>query len=477
MRRRGSIYERIVREYADHKDALYVAVERLGRMKTTTPPANLTTRQLWTGDDMSYVSPISSDGRNITFQDTDTGDLAIRNLDTGEKRRLTNKGSWSQSGSAAATSILSRDGKQVAYVWFDRQENTYDLRLMAVDTPSGTRPRILYASRSEIQYVSPFDWSPDGKRLLTIVTNKDKTHQIAIVTVPDGSLHVIKSLDWRYPGRPSFSPDGNFIAYNLQTRQDSQQRDVFVLSTDGSREVAASEHTADDYLLGWAPSGDSILFASDRTGATAVWNIRVANGKPHGLPAMIMENVGDISPMGISQKGSVYHHVRGGNGDLYTVDLDAATLKPLGAAATVTERFPGNNAGASWSRNGRYLAYVSQRGLRGQVAPIICIRSNEDGRERELLPALVYVDGYQGVRWGPDDAYLIVAGQGSNGRTGLYTIDVKSGTAMRSTLDPAGNDGLARAELSPDAKTLFYRRSQFGSKTWHIVSQRHRVRR
>ena len=44
---------------------------------------------------------ISPDGRFLTYTDWSTGDLALQDLKTGEKRHLTNKGSWEKSSEFA----------------------------------------------------------------------------------------------------------------------------------------------------------------------------------------------------------------------------------------------------------------------------------------------------------------------------------------------------------------------------------------
>ena len=91
-----------------------------------------------------------------------------------------------------------------------------------------------------------------------------------MVSTSDGSLKVLKTVTWENPN-PLFSPDGKFIAYDLPTEQDRQQRDIYLLATDGSRETVLVEHPANEFLLGWSGNGDRIFFSSDRTGATGAW--------------------------------------------------------------------------------------------------------------------------------------------------------------------------------------------------------------
>ena len=122
-------------------------------------------------------------------------------------------------------------------------------------------------------------------------------------------MRILKTLGRRRPELPRFSPDGRFIACDYPPRDDSENRDIFLLAADGSREVPLVQHPADDQLLGWMPDGKGILFASDRTARGGAWFIPVANGKPKGLPELIKPDLGAIEPLGFTRSGSFYYGI------------------------------------------------------------------------------------------------------------------------------------------------------------------------
>ena len=70
-------------------------------------------RQIWDGDWTGSPSP---DGRYLSFTDWSSGDLAIRNLDTGQNRRVTRKGSWEKGEGQTFRSIFSPGGRWIARV-------------------------------------------------------------------------------------------------------------------------------------------------------------------------------------------------------------------------------------------------------------------------------------------------------------------------------------------------------------------------
>jgi hypothetical protein len=74
------IYERIVREYADQKDAVNIARTRLG---TAAPVAAKGDRPVWTGPEVDIFGRISPDGRYLTYVDLfQTGNLMIHDMVT-----------------------------------------------------------------------------------------------------------------------------------------------------------------------------------------------------------------------------------------------------------------------------------------------------------------------------------------------------------------------------------------------------------
>ncbi len=459
-------YERVLRDYADQNEAATEARTRLAALSGNgaSKASEMVTRRVWAGPDVDTLGAASPDGRYLTYIDWETGDLALRDLRTGERRRLTKKGTWSSSSEFALYSILSPDGKQAAYNWFNK-DSSWDLRVVGLD---GSGPRIL-SSNKEVEEPDPVDWSPDGKYILARFSKLDRTNQIVLVSVADGSVRVLKTLDWRYPGKMSFSPDGRFIAYDFPPQQDSPSRDIFLLSTDGSREIPLVQHPANDLLLGWTPDGNRVLFASDRTGSMSVWDLEVVNGKPQGAPELLKADVGQIAALGFTRKGAFYYGVQIGRQDVYVATVDETTGKLLTAPNPVTQRYVGANSSPHWSPDGQYLAYSSQRGAR-QFRPgssVIVIRSIKTGEEREIAPKL----NYFGLGpWSLDGRSLLLGGTDTKGRQGIFRIDAGGASLTPVLLSEPGTQGLL-AEWSPDGKAIFIGRHIKAAKSDSIVER------
>ena len=448
-------YERLVREFADQKDEAGRARARLAALGESDRAMKV--RQVWAGPLDDLLGAPTRDGRYLTLQDWESQNLAVRDLTTGQKRLLTHKGPGFE---FAMLSLPSPDGKEVAYAWYNKDQ-LFDLRIVGMD---GSDPRVLYAS-DQLTYLEPTDWSPDGQSVLAVLHGKDKKTQIVLVALKDGSVKVLKVFDGQAPQRPRLSPDGRFVAYGSPQGPRAQERDIFVLAVDGSRETPLVLHPANDNMADWTPDGKRILFGSDRSGTMGAWWMEVAEGQPRGTPELLKPDMGqDTFPMGFAQDGSYYYWVRTGMRDVYVAELDLATGRQLAEPRLATQRYAGSNSRPDWSSDGRQLVFLSQRGPGAWGARAICVRDSEGGEVRELTSKLNRVSW---VRWSPDGRSLL-APASVDGGFPLCRIDVQTGDFECMELKSLGWEGA----WSADGKAIFYYRGWSGTpKAASIVAR------
>jgi Tol biopolymer transport system component len=416
------------------------------------------TRQIWVTPGGEYVYALTPDGRFLTLQDWEGKNLAVRDLVTGQKRRLTDR-----DAGYPMDSLPSPDGKEVVYTWHNfPKDNSYDLRIVGLD---GSKPRVLYAN-PELSYVNPTDWSPDGKNILAVFNREDKSNQMVLVSATDGSVRVLRAFDRDSPGRARFSPDGRYIVYELPQRPRSNEYDIFLLAVDGGRESPVVEHPANDVVFDWTPDGHGVLFGSDRSGTMGAWWIQIADGKPKGTPEPVKPDLGPhVRPMGFTQGGAYYYSVQTGMRDVYIAELDLATGRLLAPARPATQRFVGSNGGPDWSSDGRQLVYRSRRGW-GWGTSAICVRDTESGEVHELASKF---DQLRAARWCPDSRSLIAGTSLPSGEFGLVRIDVQTGAFERVAGVLNRPWGWAGA-CSRDGKAIYYQRWNKTAKTPSIVS-------
>ena len=439
-------YERLVRDFADQPEEVRAARGRLAALGGRDTAMRV--RQIWAGPLEDLLGAPTRDGRYLTLQDWPSENLAVRDLATGQKRRLTNKDPGSLE--FANLSEPSPDGKQVAYVWYNTGGG-YDLRSIGLD---GSNLRVLHASR-ELAYIEPLDWSPDGKNILVNFDRRDKTSQIALVSALDGSVRILKTFEQGAPKRARFSPDGRHIAYSLPQKPGSSAYDIDIFTVDGGRETAVVRHPANDVLFDWTPDGKRILFGSDRSGTMGAWWIQIADGQPRGTAELVKPDLGqDVRPMGFTRDGFYYYEIRTGMSDVYIAEVDFASGRVLAPPILATERFVGTNSGPDWSADGRQLVYLSQRGPGVWGARAICVRDSGTSEVREISSKLEKVVL---IHWLPDSRSLLAGAQSPSGEYGAFLIDVQSGEFKRADLTRPSPIGTGAA-WSPDGKTLFYGR-------------------
>lgn len=416
-------------------------------------------RRVWADSKTNALGAPSPDGRYLSFVDWETGDLAVRDLATGENHRLTNKGSWKESAEYAYFSIFSPDSRQVAYAWFN-EKKFYELRVVTLEDlrppllaplaggpaggsweepltrppiglPSraglrGSPPRLLYRN-DEVQFIKPTMWSANGRDILALVFGRKILNQIVLFSAADGSMRVLKSPFWIYPKMMGLSPDGRWVVYSLNQDPPHLQHDIYLLATDGSRDIPLVEHPANDIFPLFTPDGRHVLFLSNRTGTLDAWLLPVDGDKPAGPPVLLKKDMGRFLPLGFTQKGSFYYAVRTGNEDAWVAALDPETGDVVETPQPVSKLLAGLNRSPDWSPDGKQLAFLSRVDTEnhGLEMRVVTIQSRQTGRERQFgVPKLGYLDW---LRWSPDGRSLLVGGADTaNNFGGLYRIDVDS---------------------------------------------------
>jgi Tol biopolymer transport system component len=440
------IYGRLVREFADQPEA---ALARARLSIASEGSVGITLKAI----PRSNVVPgtVSPDGRYLTFASWSDGNLYLRDLRTGIDRQLTEV-----TGFNVGLSAISTDATLVAYQSYeggcDGKGHGAALCLVSVAGNKLPVPKALVAS-DEILEIAPMAWSPDGRMIAVSLRRQDRTAQIGIVAVPDGEIRVLQSVDWRGPTRIFFSPDGRDLVFDLPVSDTRDDRSIAMLAVNGSRSLTVVEHPSQNIAMGWTPDASELLFASDRSGTMGLWAQPFAGLRPTGTPRFIRGDLGGAWSLGVTKDGALYFGVRKHDRDISVTSVDLETGKQLRTPARPIRRYVGTNIYADWSRDGKYLAYVSQRGFNptNNNGRIIGIRDMTTGEERELHPALLYFGSFT---WSPDDLTLLTAGTDIKGRSGVFTIDAR--TAEVSLVVTATI--AAFPQWSSDGKRVYYRR-------------------
>ena len=443
----AAVLARIVSTYSNQPAAAEARSKLAAAPRVTQTGAGARiSRELVVAYDFSgaIAGDLSSDGRLMAFVDWRSGhegNIGVTNRATGDYTAL------SEGGGETSSVTLSPDAKQAAYVWYGTKDG--GLRVTSID---GKNTRVVSKDPSlDIAYA----WSPDGN-LISVNLYQNGVSRIALVSTKTGAVTPMRSTEWRKAAGVHFSPDGRFLVYSLQASpsadeadEDGAASDVFVMSVDGTMNTKIAEGSTPI----WTVDGRAVVFVSRRSGTSDLWRVAVDRGRPVAESSERLEaNVGAASLWRFTRDGSLFYGVNDARRDVLTATLDRTSLaaqKP----APVTDLFVGSNAGASWSRDGRTLAFFRGNDTR---AVRLVLRDMTTGRERTLSTS--FEDGRNARQWGaiwfPDGMSLLTQ-DATNNRRVFKRIDVSTGRA-ETIFDPPFATTTHRFALSPDGRYLYY---------------------
>ena len=456
-------YQAVIQNYGDQKDAVAQARERLSRLtqpaRKAKEPEGMRIRQVWKKPYTDSFGSVSLDGRFLSFVYWGEGEVAIHDLVKGEDKVLPHEADAVTVGTGFAQEpTFSKDGKRIAYSWW-RPNHTYDLFLIDVDNPS---PRLLYRKQNE--HVYPWEWLSDNELIFSRYDYETKIGLIICsLNISDGTIRELMTLKRGYRFGLSCSPDEKYIAYDFSDETGNGNSDINLLAIDGGDETPLVKHPANERVFGWIPGRRELLFISDRSGTWDLWAVPLDNGKPSGPVERIYMDIGDVQPVGFTQKGDCYFGFNRHGFNAYIAPFDPESGE-LGEKAGRT--LLGSNYGITWSPDGRYLANM-QMDPRAANPLQLTVQDLETAKEHKLADNLIILTP---PCWSPDGDEILVVGRDitkdvtKGYRGGIYRVDVKTGQTSRIlllsdyTYNTPGDDAFPLSDIhwSLDGKSIFF---------------------
>ena len=422
-------------------------------LAATMPQESPVLRRLWVGIEPDFwASTPSPDGRYVSDIDWITGDLAVIDLLTGELRRVTNKGTWDERVEWAEMSAFSPDGRRLAYVYFNQELWGYELRVIDVD---GSNERTIIPHSEGLEWISVDDWSKDGGILATLYWQTEENASVeygemALVSPETGEIEILKGVNWFGPWNARFSPDGRFIAYQ-EMPAGRDDRDIFILATDGSLDEILVGGPTDDEMMDWTPDGRGILMYSDRALTKGVWQLPLRDGRPAGAAELVRADVWRAVPIGFAGE-TFYYGVHLESAQVHTASIDVAAGRLLSVPTPVEEPSGSQTESGEWSPDGRYLSYL-RRAPGGSRPQALVIRSIAGGDTREFELRLRQV---RSAFWATDSRSLLLLGrEDTHANLGLFRLELESGR-LSTVIEPTEAFPSVPVSPSVDRRTFYY---------------------
>ena len=270
-----------------------------------------------------------------------------------------------------------------------------------------------------------------------------------------------------YPGfetMPSFSPDGNEIAFSWYHTTEqfgtTMKADLYVKQVGKERAIRLTNHEAIFLVPAWSPDGRSLAFAMSSKDGNGIY-LMPALGGPERRLAEISENSyqwmllswsSDSKRVAFAKADSTAAKASAEHYRIHLVDVEMAKewVLPHPSIDCATEMEP------AFSPDGKYLATVCTL---GDNFSRIYVRPTDDGDPHEvtLIRDLCCLDG---LAWTTDNQSILYASRGS-----LWRVPAVGGKAEEL---PFGQS-MRTPAVARHGRRLAYAQAKWHSDIWRIA--------
>lgn len=271
----------------------------------------------------------------------------------------------------AIAPMWSPDGGRIAF----SSNRTGNWEIYVVDLATGVVDRITHDPATDL---SPA-WSPEGTHLV-FESDRDGDHELFRVEVETGEVTQLTHFDETRDGRPQFTPDGRSLYFHSMRgpRVGRYDTDIYVMSLDRPQIVRLVDGVGGDSYAAWHPSGDVVLFGSNRDGPWEIYRISTTGGGREKLVATTGDNAANYPSFAPDGTRFVHQLVTETGSDLFVVDLETGASLNLTHTPDLYELHP------AWSPDGDAIAFTVRKGETEGPGDLMLIAP--DGAARRLVP-------------------------------------------------------------------------------------------
>lgn len=392
----------------------------------------------------------SPDGNQVAFV-WDGGvegaslNLYVKLVGAGSPLRLTN------SDTDVRSPAWSPDGRFLAY----ERPTGSDPAVFAIAALGGTERKLtalLSGERSWRVTSEGLDWSPTDDWIVfsdAPAPGQPTSLYLVSPTTAEKRLLAQTTVTNTSGGdsRPRYSEDGKTIAF-VRTSTDSAE-DLFSIPSSGGTATQLTFDKARIDGLSWSEDGESIIFASGRTGGSSIWRIPAEGGAEVDVGLRAEEYIAglDIAPHG----DRMAYATNSFDTNIWKMDLTnrgtrATDMRPL-ITSTRIDWSP------AYSRDGKKIAFISTRS--GNFEIWTCDGDGSNAQQITNLGGPI-VDS---PAWSPDGEWITFSAT-TNASAQINVVSADGGAPRTLTSGSAENFGPV---WSGDGKWIYFASNQTGT--------------
>jgi len=316
----------------------------------------------------------TSDGKKVSYykEGDTTGTIYLANADGSNEIKLPFH---------ATNMDWSLDGSKIVFQWGQPNPDIHIYTLTTGKVETVVNHPLFDGDPS---------FSPDGNQV-AFVSGRDENAEIYVQNVDGSNLRRLTN----HPARdafPVFSPDGTQIAFN--SNREGESLDVYIMRTDGSDVRRLTNWPSDEevYPGCWSPDGSQIFFSSSRYGRDNVFRMKV---EPYETREVLSDALDlhfpDYSPDG--SKVVFQAQKEDQTGELSIMDVGTKRVSPI-LKTQAADSYP------KFSPDGTSILFQDRLGGNTEVC---LIRSDGSGEVQNLTnnPAKDSVPS-----WSPDGSRI-----------------------------------------------------------------------
>ncbi len=248
------------------------------------------------------------------------------------------------------TGPLSPDGREMLGVSARRVTPRLRLSQLVVIPLAGGAPRPVGARGLRVRGPS---WSRDGRWVVYESDSASFRDLYRVERAGGATVRLTDNPEGNYS--PEVSPDGAWILFQSSRTRDGVQ--IFRMRGDGSAQERLTREPREHWGARWSPDGRRIAFLSDRGGADRLWVMDADGGGPRRLTREdSLPGTVEAQPAWSPADPERIAYV------LKRPDVPARIRIQQGRRVRqVHAGAKGGDDTPAWSRDGRYLAFVSTR--------------------------------------------------------------------------------------------------------------------